>query len=111
MQGVATLPELVSEIGAAFEEGGQIRESASEDLKRTRAKVRTVEGRLRGVLKVRWLVSRVGVTHALYMHYCMSRRPMSCSQGDVFVIGPPGLGLVRYVAQLRGLGLSWSVGR
>ena len=61
MQGVATLPELVSEIGAAFEEGGQIRESASEDLKRTRAKVRTVEGRLRGVLKVRPVepVSRV----------------------------------------------------
>ncbi|GAB4813086.1 hypothetical protein N2152v2_000132 [Parachlorella kessleri] len=49
--GVATLPDLVAEIGAAFEESGQIRESASEDLKRTRAKVRTVEGRLRGVLK------------------------------------------------------------
>ncbi|KAL4459148.1 hypothetical protein ABPG75_014013 [Micractinium tetrahymenae] len=48
---IATLPELAGAIGSAIEESGTVRESASEDVRRARGRVRTVEGRLRGILK------------------------------------------------------------
>ena len=53
-QDIACLPELAGAIGAAIEEGGTVREGASDDLRRTRTRVRTLEGRIRGILKVRW---------------------------------------------------------
>jgi len=53
-QDIATLPELAGAIGSAIEESGAVRESASEDVRRARGRVRTIEGRLRGILKVGW---------------------------------------------------------
>ena len=52
-QDIATLPELVGDIGSAIEESGVVRESASDDVRRARVRVRTIEGRIRGILKVR----------------------------------------------------------
>ena len=52
MQSIATLPELAGAIGSAIEESGAVRESASEEVRRARGRVRTIEGRLRGILKV-----------------------------------------------------------
>lgn len=51
-QDIAMLPELAGAIGSAIEESGAVRESASEDVRRARGRVRTIEGRLRGILKV-----------------------------------------------------------
>ncbi|EFN53577.1 hypothetical protein CHLNCDRAFT_136763 [Chlorella variabilis] len=48
---VATLPELAAAVGSAIEESGAVRESASEEVRRARARVRTIEGRIRGILK------------------------------------------------------------
>lgn len=45
------LPELSGEIGFALQEDGAVREAASDGVKKAAAKVRTVEGRLRGILK------------------------------------------------------------
>ncbi len=52
-QDIATLPELAGAIGSAIEESGAVRESASEEVRRARGRVRTIEGRIRGILKVR----------------------------------------------------------
>ena len=46
-----TLPELTSEIGFAIQEDGSVREAASDEVKKAAGKVRTVENRLRGVLR------------------------------------------------------------
>jgi hypothetical protein len=51
LQDVATLPELAGAIGSSLEESGAVRESASEGVKKARGKVRTIEGRIRGILK------------------------------------------------------------
>lgn len=59
-QDITTLPELAGAIGSAIEESGAVRESASEDVRRARGRVRTIEGRLRGILKVQ---ARVGRRH------------------------------------------------
>ncbi|KAI7845433.1 hypothetical protein COHA_000985 [Chlorella ohadii] len=48
---IATLPELAGAIGSTIEESGSVRESASEEVRRARGRVRTIEGRLRGILK------------------------------------------------------------
>lgn len=48
---LSPLPELISEIGYAIEESGKVRESASEKVKQTRNKVRTLEARIRSILK------------------------------------------------------------
>lgn len=52
LQNVVTLPELAGAIGSAIEESGAVRESASDEVRRARGRVRTIEGRLRGILKV-----------------------------------------------------------
>lgn len=52
VQGAALLPELASEVGFALDDSGAVRDSAAEDVRRTRTKVRTVEARLRSILKV-----------------------------------------------------------
>ncbi len=47
----------MSDIGFAVNEDGHVREAASEEVRKARGRVRTIEGRLRGVLKVtvlRW---------------------------------------------------------
>lgn len=46
------MPDLAGAIGSSIEESGAVRESASEDVRRARARVRTLEGRIRGILKV-----------------------------------------------------------
>lgn len=49
---IATLPGLAADIGFAIDDDGRVREAASDPVKRASARVRTVEGRLRGILKV-----------------------------------------------------------
>jgi dsDNA-specific endonuclease/ATPase MutS2 len=46
------MPELAGAIGSSIEEGGAVRESASDAVKRARTRLRTLEGRIRGILKV-----------------------------------------------------------
>ena len=44
-------PQLSSEIGFSIKEDGSVREAASDDVKKASGKVRTLEGRIRGILK------------------------------------------------------------
>lgn len=46
-----TVPEIVSEIGFTVREDGSVREAASDEVKKAAGKVRTLEGRIRGILK------------------------------------------------------------
>nr|BAD42336.1 DNA mismatch repair protein Mut2-like protein [Nannochloris bacillaris] len=48
---VVTHPELSSEIGFAIKDDGHVREAASDEVKKAAGKVRTIEGRIRGILK------------------------------------------------------------
>lgn len=50
---VAMLPNLAAEIGFALDDAGNVREGASDGVKKASAKVRTITNRLRGVLKVK----------------------------------------------------------
>ena len=50
-QGMATHPEVVAAIAAAIGEDNRVLEGASEDVRRTRGRCRTLEGRLRALLK------------------------------------------------------------
>ena len=43
--------QLAGDINAAIGEDGRVRDSASEEVRRARGKVMTIEGRIRGVLK------------------------------------------------------------
>jgi hypothetical protein len=71
VQDVVTLPELAGAIGSSIDEGGSVRESASEEVRRARARVRTIEGRIRGILKV----GRGAGCVALVRQGCRVRRP------------------------------------
>ena len=51
LQGLPVHQKVVSEIGAAIGEDMQVRDTASEEVRRTRNKCRTLEGRLRAILK------------------------------------------------------------
>ena len=51
LQGLAVDVKLAGDINAAIGEDGKVRDSASEEVRRTRGKVMTIEGRIRGVLK------------------------------------------------------------
>jgi dsDNA-specific endonuclease/ATPase MutS2 len=44
-------PQLSSEIGFAIKDDGSVREAASDEVKKAAGKVRTLEGRIRGILK------------------------------------------------------------
>ena len=48
---MATHPEVVAAIAAAIGEDNRVLEGASEDMRRTRGRCRTLEGRLRALLK------------------------------------------------------------
>ena len=50
-QGLPAHQGIVAEIGAAIGEDMQVRDSASEDVRRTRNRCKTLEGRLRSILK------------------------------------------------------------
>lgn len=57
-QEVLIFPQLLDAIVGAIDEDGSIRESAGEDVRRTRGKVRAIQGRIRGILKVRRILYR-----------------------------------------------------
>ena len=78
---MATHPDVVAEVGAAIGEDMKVVESASEEVQRTRARCRTLEGRLRALLKplpgeVSEQVCVPCVLHALPDHvvHCMRCR-------------------------------------
>ena len=48
---MATHPDVVAEIGAAIGEDMRVVDSASDEVQRTRGRCRTLEGRLRALLK------------------------------------------------------------
>ncbi len=48
---VTSHPQLSSEIGFSIKDDGSVREAASDDVKKASGKVRTLEGRIRGILK------------------------------------------------------------
>ena len=50
-QDIALLPHIIQEVSAGIEEGGTVRETASEEVKRSRHTVRTVESRIKNILK------------------------------------------------------------
>jgi hypothetical protein len=52
VQDVSLFPEFVAEVGSTLEESGAVRESASDEVRKARGRVRTLEGRIRGMLKV-----------------------------------------------------------
>ena len=51
MQDLKDQPELVTEVRSCISEDGEIEDSASDDLRTARGKLRAVEGRLKGLLK------------------------------------------------------------
>ena len=80
MQGLPVHQKIVSEIGAAIGEDMQVRDTASEEVRRTRNKCRTLEGRLRAILKgasgevseqVDWHAAPSLVTHGQAGRECM----------------------------------------
>ncbi len=48
---MATHPDLVADITAAIDEDMRVCEGASDDVRRTRGRCRSLEGRLRALLK------------------------------------------------------------
>ena len=52
LQGLPNHQGIVSEVGSAIGEDMAVRDSASEDVRRTRGRCRTLEGRLHTILKV-----------------------------------------------------------
>ncbi len=50
-QGLPGHAEIVAGVNSALDEGAKVREGASEDVRRTRGRCRTLEGRLRSLLK------------------------------------------------------------
>lgn len=52
LQGLPDHQGIVSEVGSAIGEDMAVRDSASEDVRRTRGRCRTLEGRLQSILKV-----------------------------------------------------------
>ena len=50
-QGLPGHAEIVAAVNAALDEGAKVRDGASEDVRRTRGRCRTLEGRLRSLLK------------------------------------------------------------
>ena len=50
-QGMATHPDVVAEVDAAIGEDMKVVDSASDEVQRTRGRCRTLEGRLRALLK------------------------------------------------------------
>ena len=51
LQSLPAHPRIVADIAAAIGEDMQVRDSASEEVRRTRNRCRTIEGRLRSILK------------------------------------------------------------
>ena len=51
IQGLDLRSQLVATIAAVLDEHGNVKDSASDEVRRTRGKLRAVEGRLRGILK------------------------------------------------------------
>lgn len=81
MQDTATLPELVGDIGSAIEESGAVRESASDEVRRARIRVRTIEGRIRGILKVGGWAGEGGDEACWSVPFCPSRRQAALTLG------------------------------
>ena len=50
-QGLPSHAKIVAAVNAALDEGAKVRDGASEDVRRTRGRCRTIEGRLRSLLK------------------------------------------------------------
>lgn len=50
-QGLPAHAEIVGAVNAAIDENARVRDGASEDVRRTRGRCRTLEGRLRSLLK------------------------------------------------------------
>ena len=51
VQGLPAHAEIVGAVNAAIDENARVRDGASEDVRRTRGRCRTLEGRLRSLLK------------------------------------------------------------
>ena len=64
MQDLKDQPQIVREISSCINEDGEIEDSASDDLRTARGKLRAVEGRLKGLLKGHSGEISVMVSHA-----------------------------------------------
>lgn len=97
---IATLPELSSAVGQYIDEAGGVRESASEEVRRARTRVRTIEGRIRGILKVSGeaLHARVCVACAPHTRPSAGSRRAQMQSPPSCI--PPGLCLQGYNGEI-----------
>ena len=91
-----TLPEIVSEIGFSIREGGVVREAASEEVKKAAGKVRTVEGRLRGILKNSAVGGGEITEQGGRICVAVQASPDGPPRGGIFLASGPG-GTVWYI--------------